>query len=120
MVVRPTVVIVDDSDVYRACVRALLESEGFEVVAEAGDGSSAVPLILGFSPSLVVLDIMLPDISGFVVADRLASAGYAGPVVLVSSRLTPRSAVEAAPVAGFVAKEAVSGEALRRFVDPAA
>lgn len=84
------------------------------------DGSSAVPLILGASPLLVVLDIMLPDISGFVVADRLASAGYTGPVLLVPSRRTPRSAVEAAPAAGFAANEALSGKALRRFVDPAA
>lgn len=117
---RPTVVIVDDSGGFRVCLRALLESEDFEVIAEAVDGSSAVPLILGLSPSLVLLDIMLPDISGFVVADRLASAGYRGTVVLVSSRRMPTSAVDAAPVAGFVAKEAISGEALRRFVVTAA
>lgn len=117
---RPTVVIVDDSDGFRGVLRALLESEDFEVVAEAVDGSSAVPLVLGFSPSVVLLDVVLPDISGFVVAERLASVGYGGPVVLVSSRHVPRSAVEAAPVAGFVAKEAISGETVRHFLDTAA
>lgn len=116
----PTVVVVDDSDGFRFSLRALLESEDFEVVAEAVDGSSAVPLILGLSPSLVLLDIRLPDISGFVVADRLAAAGYEGPVVLVSSRRVPTSAVKAAPVAGYLAKEAISGEVLRRFVVTAA
>ncbi len=115
-----TVVIVDDSDGFRYYLRALLESEDFEVLAEAIDGSSAVPLILGLSPSLVLLDVMLPDISGLVVADRLASVGYKGLVVLVSSRRIPRSAVEAAPVAGFLPKESISGETLRRFVDIAA
>jgi two-component system response regulator EvgA len=115
-----TVVIVDDSDGFRDYLRVLLESEDFEVVAEAIDGSSAVPLILGLSPSLVLLDVMLPDISGLVVADRLASCGYRGPVVLVSSRGLPRSAVEAAPVAGFLAKESISADTLRRFVDTAA
>lgn len=117
---RPTVVIVDDSDDFRLCLRALLEFEDFEVVAEAIDGSSAVPLILAFSPSLVLLDVRLPDISGFVVADRLASADYQGPVVLISSRRVPLSALKAAAVAGFVAKEEISGETLRRFVDTAA
>lgn len=52
-------VIVDDSDVYRVGLRALRGSENFKVVAEAGDGSCAVPLILGLSLSLVLLDIML-------------------------------------------------------------
>ena len=111
-----TVVIVDDSDDYRGCLRALLESEDFEVMAEAVDGSSAIPLILGLSPSLVLLDIMLPDISGLVVADRLASAGYKGCVVLVSTRRLPQASVDAAPVAGFVPKETISGETLRRLV----
>lgn len=95
---------------------ALLEFQDFEVIAEAVDGSSAVPLILGLSPSLVLLDLMLPDTSGFVVADRLASSGYQGPVVLVSSLST----LKAAAVAGSVAKEEISGETLRRFVDTAA
>ncbi|MDP9403199.1 MAG: response regulator [Actinomycetota bacterium] len=113
-------VIVEDSGGFRVCLRAFLESEDFEVIAEAVDGSSAVPLILGLSPSLVLLDIVLPDISGFVVADRLASGGYRGTVVLVSSRCMPTSAVHAAPVAGFVAKEAISGETLRRFIEAAA
>lgn len=115
-----TVVIVDDSDGFREYLRALLESEDFEVVAEAVDGSSAVPLILGLSPSLVLLDVMLPDISGLTVADRLASVGYNRPVVLVSSRIMPRAAVDAAPVAGFLPKESISCEGLRRFVDAAA
>ncbi len=120
MPVHPTVVIVDDSYDFRVCLRALLEFEDFEVVAEAVDGSSAVPLILAFSPSLVLLDVRLPDISGFVVADRLASAGYQGPVVLVSSRRVSGSALKAASVAGFLAKEEISGETLRRFIDTAA
>jgi DNA-binding NarL/FixJ family response regulator len=53
--VKPTVVIVDDHDGFRSSVRALLETEGFEVAGEAGDGVSALAAVDRLHPSIVLL-----------------------------------------------------------------
>ena len=65
-----TVLIVDDHECFRTSVRKLLEAEGFDVVGEAGDGSSAQALSAALEPDLILLDVQLPDIDGFEVATR--------------------------------------------------
>jgi DNA-binding NarL/FixJ family response regulator len=62
------VLLVDDHPSFRRCARVLLAAEGFEVVAEAADGTSALALAREISPELVLLDVQLPDLGGFVVA----------------------------------------------------
>lgn len=80
-----TVVIVDDHVGFRAAARRLLEAQGFTVVGEAGDGAEALEAVARLCPDVVVLDVVLPGMDGFAVAERLHAAG--GPaVVLVSSR----------------------------------
>ena len=61
-----TVLIVDDHGEFRRAPWALLEAEGFEVVGEAVDGESALAEVMRLRPHLVLLDIQLPDIDGFV------------------------------------------------------
>ena len=65
-----TVLIVDDHPSFRRTARALLESEGFEVVGEAEDGASAIEAARKLRPDVVLLDVQLPDMDGFAVADR--------------------------------------------------
>ena len=81
-----TVLIVDDHAGFRAVARALLEADGFEVVGEAADGESALEAARRLRPDVVLLDIQLPGLDGFAVAERLAAAGRAPAVVLISSR----------------------------------
>jgi DNA-binding NarL/FixJ family response regulator len=117
--VRPTVLIVDDHDAFRASARELLEAEGFTVVGEAADAEAALDAVAALRPDVVLLDIQLPDADGLAVAEALA--GRAGPpaVVLVSSRdaaaYGPRLAE--APARGFIAKSALSGAALATLLD---
>jgi DNA-binding response OmpR family regulator len=66
----PTVLIVDDHRAFRASARKLLELDGFEVV-EAEDAASGAALARELEPELVLLDVALPDASGFDVADQL-------------------------------------------------
>jgi CheY-like chemotaxis protein len=108
-----TVLIVDDHPSFRATARALLEAEGFHVVGEAEDGASALRAAQELEPQLVLLDVQLPDIDGFEVAQRLTDGG--GPiVVLVSSRDGSDfgSLVERSGARGFIAKGELSGAAL--------
>ncbi len=114
-----TVLIVDDHAAFRASARMLLESEGFEIVGEAEDGDTAVAQAAALSPDLVLLDVQLPDIDGFEVADRVMAADGAPAVILISSRdggeLEPR--IKASPARGFVSKADLSGESLRALLD---
>ena len=64
--------IVDDHDGFRASARALLEAEGFAVVGDAADGAGAVAAAERLRPDVVLLDVQLPDVDGFAVAERLA------------------------------------------------
>jgi DNA-binding NarL/FixJ family response regulator len=112
------VLLVDDHPSFRRCARALLTAEGFEVVAEAADGASALALAEEFSPELVLLDIQLPDIDGFEVADRLLARDPGLPIVLVSGRDRAEygSAIERSGALGFVAKTDLSKEALESLL----
>lgn len=114
--VHVTVLIVDDHQGFRASARTLLELDGFAVVGEAADGASALNLARELKPELVLLDVALPDTSGFEVAEQLA--GGPSKVILVSSReardLGER--VRRSRALGFVSKDRLSGEALHALL----
>jgi DNA-binding NarL/FixJ family response regulator len=116
--VKPTVVIVDDHAGFRSSARALLEAEGFDVVGEAGDGASALTVIDLLRPHIVLLDIQLPDINGFEIAERLTRAGDPPTVVLISTRgaSSYRRRLARSPARGFIAKSELSGNALSALV----
>ena len=69
-IVRPTVLIVDDHEVFRASARALLQAGGFDVIGEAAGGMEAIEAVSMLHPEVVVLDIQLPDLDGLAVAVR--------------------------------------------------
>jgi DNA-binding NarL/FixJ family response regulator len=118
LLVRPTVVIVDDDSGFRSLARALLEAEGFDVVGEADDGASALAAVDLLHPRVVLLDIQLPGIDGFEVAERLAGAGDPPVVVLVSARgvSSYRRRLAGSPARGFISKSELSGHALAALV----
>ena len=69
------VLIVDDERPARVALRLLLEQvEGFELVGEAGSGRTAVAAVLKFDPDLLLLDIRMPDMSGFEVLKAIPAA----------------------------------------------
>ena len=109
-----TVLIVDDHAGFRRTVRRSLEQDGWEVVGEAADGISALEAADLLRPDLVLLDIGLPDQSGFAVAAKLHAARSAHAVVLTSTRDAADYELLAngSWAAGFVAKSELSGAAL--------
>jgi DNA-binding NarL/FixJ family response regulator len=113
-VVPQTVLIVDDHAGFRGAARALLEADGFVVVGEAADGRQALTEVERLVPDVVLLDIQIPGLDGFAVAERLAQRVPAPAVVLVSSRdaVTYGKRVGRASVAGFLPKRELSGASL--------
>jgi CheY-like chemotaxis protein len=116
--VRRTVLVVDDNADFRDSARALLEAEGFAVVGEAADGVEALATVRRVRPEVVLLDIQLPDIDGFAVAEQLASDPAPPAVVLISSRDASAygARLTAARALGFIAKRDLSGSSLAGVV----
>jgi CheY-like chemotaxis protein len=113
-----TVLIVDDHPTFRRFARRLLEEAGYTVVGEASDGAAALEATRRLRPVVVVLDVLLPDLSGFEVADRLSREAEPPVVVLISSRSVEDlgAALAEAPARGFIAKAAFTGAALGSLV----
>ena len=114
----PTVVIVDDSLDFLSSASGLLTDEGFVVLGCVVDAATALDEVRRLRPSVVLVDIQLPDVDGFQLAEALALIEPRPAVVLTSSR-DPRAYGEAlrrAPVRGFIAKEELSGDALAALV----
>jgi DNA-binding NarL/FixJ family response regulator len=118
-VTKRTILVVDDHGGFRATARRLLERDGWSVVGEAADGRGGLEAAAILSPDVVLLDIGLPDVDGFVVAERLAASPDAPAVILISSRDHDayRDRMRTSPVSGFIAKDQLDGAALRSLLD---
>lgn len=92
-------IICDDHPVYRDGLRLMLTELGFEVVAEAATGEEAVELTAALAPTLVMMDLHLPGISG-IEATRQITAADPTIGVLVLTMLDDDQAVFAALRAG--------------------
>lgn len=116
--VAATVLIVDDHAGFRSFVRKLLSSEGFDVTGDAPDGETALDAVANQHPDIVLLDVQLPGIDGFEVAERLAATPHPPSVVLTSSREASDygSRLTSAPAKAFIPKQDLSGAALTAAV----
>ena len=95
------VVIAEDEALIRLDLKEMLEEEGYSVVAEAGDGESAVEHVITLRPDLAILDIKMPVLDGISAAERIAAERIA-PVVILTA-FSQRELVERARDAGAMA-----------------
>ena len=96
---RPTVLVVDDEASIRELLTASLRFEGYQVYC-AEDGIRALELAQHLQPDLILLDILLPGLSGFAVTHRLRSLGYTVPVLFLSACDEPADRRQARAVGG--------------------
>ncbi len=95
------VLIAEDEALIRLDLKEMLEEEGYEVVAEVGDGQQAVDRAAELGPDLVILDIQMPVLDGLSAAEQIASARIAPVIVLTA--FSQRELVERARDAGAMA-----------------
>jgi DNA-binding NarL/FixJ family response regulator len=113
-----TVLIVDDHDGFRATAGALLAAGGFRVVGEASTGAEAVAATVALAPDVVLLDVRLPDRTGFAVSTEIMGRAPRTRVVLCSAH-SPADygpPVHECGAVGFVSKADLSAAALRAVV----
>jgi len=108
-----TVLIVDDHPSFRASARAILEADGFTVVGEAEDGAAGLEALRRLRPDVVLLDVQLPDMTGFDVCVECGDLD-ATAIVLTSSRDAADfgSLIASSGARGFVPKAELSGAAV--------
>jgi DNA-binding response OmpR family regulator len=79
------VLVIDDEAMIRKTVRLACEKEGY-AVQEAENGTEALTKVDSFRPDIILLDLMLPDISGFDVCRDIRRAGTKVPILILSAK----------------------------------
>ncbi len=85
MSVEQRILVVDDEPNIVEVVSMALRYQGFEV-ASAADGRQALAEVSAFRPHLMLLDVMLPDMDGFQVAERLGAQRADIPIIFLTAR----------------------------------
>lgn len=97
----PSVMLVDDHTMLRQGLRRSLETEGIHVIAEASNGEEAVRVALDAKPSVVLMDVSMPQIDGIEATRRLMAADARQRVVILTMHID-RDVIERAMKAGAV------------------
>src|SRR2546430_2739324 len=95
----PQVLVVDDEPNIRELVQVALKFHGC-AVSTAGTGADALRLAESSRPDLIVLDVVLPDLTGFEVCRRLRGAGNEVPVIFLTARDTSSDTVTGLALGG--------------------
>lgn len=100
-IVKPTsrVLVVDDEENIVYLVESSLKVAGFET-ASARCGRDAIRMVEVFRPDLLVLDVMLPDLDGFAVLQRLRVEGNETPIIFLTARDSTDDRVHGLTVGG--------------------
>jgi two-component system chemotaxis response regulator CheY len=100
------IVVVDDSDFSRSVIVKMLKEAEFNVVGEASSASSAMQVIKDKKPHVVITDIVMPEISGIELTEKI-NQDYDDTYVIVVSSLSQEHVVLEAIGAGaadFISK----------------
>jgi DNA-binding NarL/FixJ family response regulator len=116
------ILIIDDHEISRAACRALLRTEGLDVVADVAAGDQAVTAARALRPDVVIIDVTPAASAGFGIAGRLHALPVPPTVILTSStdraqfgarlnghRFIPKADVSAAAIARLAASPETGG-----------
>jgi two-component system response regulator NreC len=108
------ILLADDHVLVRQGLKALLEREGHQVVAEASDGQEAVRLVESLHPDIAIMDISMPSFNGLNAAQEMKRYSEKTKTILLTQHDEAqyvRAALEAG-VSGYVLKNQVTSELL--------
>jgi DNA-binding NarL/FixJ family response regulator len=109
-----TVLIVDDHAGFRRRARRTLEADGYTIVGEAPTGAAGIEAAAELKPDVVLLDVHLPDASGFDIVSRILARN----VVLISThdRHDYAELISRSGARGFLSKDQLCGASLEALV----
>ena len=115
---RIKVVLADANENFRTMLQQTIENTGeFDVVGSAGDGAEAWKMIERERPQLVITDVILPELDGFALLDRMAKLPARPKTILVSAFYREQMVMQAMEqgAAYFMAKPCEAGSLLERM-----
>lgn len=90
--------------------RRLLSREGFDILGEASNASSALSAVRELRPDVLLVDVVMPGMDGLALVERLTQTfGEAPKAILISSRVVSRSRLSKSPALGFINKADLTG-----------
>ena len=89
----PRILVVDDERPMRASISQCLQAEGYRVL-EASDGALGLDMIAKENPALIILDVMMPNLTGLEVAAEVRRLGLTTPVLMLTTRQEVAEKVE--------------------------
>ncbi len=95
------VLIADDEPIIRLDLKQMLESLGYDVIGEAGDGKEAVSMAREFKPDVCILDVKMPVMDGIEAVDIITEENIA-PTILLTA-YSDKELIERAKAAGVFA-----------------
>lgn len=111
-----SILVVDDHQIVREGVRSVLAAFRADwTVSEAASGEQAVMAVRAKAPNLVIMDVTMPDASGFEVTSRLRKAGFAAPILMFTMHQSRRLDfdVKEAGAQGYVLKTQATEDLVR-------
>ncbi len=114
---RTSVLLADDDVRFRSIVRSLLEDDGYDVVAEAGDASQTVEEAERHHPDVVVVDLVMEGAEGLSTVEDLLALDPHRPVIVISSLFDPLLEIEAARLGAWYLEKVEGVEALEHAID---
>lgn len=100
------VLIVDDNDMTRETLRVILRHDGYNVVGEAHDGDSALEMATRLKPDIILLDVVMPKVSGIEALKSIRMVMHDVSVLMVTANKDQETVAEAvrSGISGYIIK----------------
>ena len=114
-----TVLLCDDALFMRTMLRGIVASGGYEVIGEAGDGRAAVEMYATLRPDLVIMDMVMPEMSGVDAVREIRALDPSARIVMCSAMGQQALVTDAlaAGARGFITKPFTASRVLEALVD---
>lgn len=101
-----SVLIVDDNDMTRETLRVILRHDGYNVVGEANDGDSALEIATRLKPDIILLDVVMPKVSGIEALKSIRMIMHDVFVLMVTANKDQDTVSEAVKsgISGYIIK----------------
>ncbi len=111
---KPTFLVVDDTRFMRNIIRKILEDEGYEVVGEAESGKEAIRMAEKLAPTVITMDITMPDMDGITAAEEIIKKQPQMKIIMCSAADQREKIIEAVRVGAkdFIGKPFEKDKAL--------
>jgi DNA-binding NarL/FixJ family response regulator len=117
---KPSIVLADDDHRFRSIVRALLEADGYRVIAEAGDAEATLEAAATHHADVLVVDLVMDGSDGLSTVEELLTIDPSRPVIVISSLFDPIVEQAAVRLGAWYLEKVEGVEALEHAIDMAA